>query len=48
MAKAGKNKGGKTKSSRGWSAANTVAAIAAAEVRPGHEHLNEEARDWQP
>lgn len=25
-----------------------VAAIAAAEVRPGHEHLNEEARDWQP
>ncbi len=32
MAKAGKNKGGKTKSSRGWSAANTVAAIAAAAV----------------
>lgn len=25
-----------------------VAAIAAAEVGPGHEPLNEEARDWQP
>jgi prevent-host-death family protein len=24
-----------------------VAAIGAAEVRPGHEYLNEEARDWQ-
>lgn len=25
-----------------------IEAIAASEVPPGHEHLNEEARDWQP